>query len=57
MGPILSQLNPPCILKLSLSNVDLTLILSSHERLFLPAGLFPSGFPTKILHAFPRSRL
>jgi len=28
------------------------LILSSHERLFLLCGLFPLGFPTKILYAF-----
>jgi hypothetical protein len=28
------------------------LILSSHLRLGLPSGLFPYGFPIKILHAF-----
>jgi hypothetical protein len=28
------------------------LILSSHRHLVLPSGLFPSGFPTKILYAF-----
>jgi len=28
------------------------LIFSSHLRLRLPSGLVPSGFPTKILHAF-----
>ena len=27
------------------------LILSTHLRLGLPSGLFPSGFPTKTLHA------
>ena len=26
------------------------LILSSHLRLYLPSGLFPSAFPTKTLH-------
>jgi hypothetical protein len=30
----------------------LILILSSHLRLGLPSGLFPSGFSTKTLHEF-----
>ena len=29
------------------------LILSTHQRLGLPSGLFPSGFPTKTLYAPP----
>jgi hypothetical protein len=29
--------------------------LSTHLRLSLPRGLFPSGFPTNILYAFPFS--
>jgi hypothetical protein len=28
------------------------LILTTHLRLGIPIGLFPSGFPTNILHAF-----
>jgi hypothetical protein len=30
-------------------------ILSTHLRLGLPSGLFPSAFPTNILYAFPFS--
>ena len=44
--PILSQLHPaPQLLPTSRSII----ILSSHLRLGLPNGLFPSGFPTKTL--------
>jgi hypothetical protein len=35
----------------SLSLLRSILILSTHLRLFLPSGLFPSGFPTNILYA------
>jgi hypothetical protein len=45
--PILSQINP--IQSIYLQS---TLILSTHLRLGLPSGLFPSGFPTIILYAF-----
>jgi hypothetical protein len=30
------------------------LILSSHLRLGLPSGLFPSGLPTRTLYPLPR---
>jgi hypothetical protein len=33
------------------------LILSTHLRLGLPSGLFPSGFPTNILYAFLLSHI
>jgi len=46
--PILCQINPVHI-PTSLS-WRFSLILSSHLRLGLPSGLFPSGFPTKTLY-------
>ena len=45
--PILSQLHP--VPKTPFHFLKIILILSSHLRLCLPSGLFPSGFPTKIL--------
>jgi hypothetical protein len=44
--PILSQINPVH------TTPSYVLILSFHLRLGLPSGLFPSGFPIKILYAF-----
>ena len=44
--PILSQLHPVSTPPTSLRYI---LILSSHLRLGLPNGLFPSGFPTRTL--------
>jgi hypothetical protein len=35
---------PPCFTKI--------ILIPFHLRLGLPSGLFPSGFPTKLLYAF-----
>jgi hypothetical protein len=45
--PILSQIDPVHPI-----SVRSTSISSTHLRLGLPSGLFHSGFPTNILHAF-----
>jgi hypothetical protein len=47
---ILSQFDPVPTIPSYLSKIHL--ILSTHLRLGLPIGLFPSGFPTNILYAF-----
>jgi hypothetical protein len=49
LAPILSQINPIHITPSYLRSI---LILATCVRLGLPSGLFPSGFPTKILYAF-----
>jgi len=46
--PVLSQLNP--VHAPHPTSWRSILILSSHLRLGLPSGLFPSGFPTKTLY-------
>jgi hypothetical protein len=47
---VLSQINPvPTTHPISLKSI---LTLSTHLRLGLRSGLFPSGFPTNILYAF-----
>jgi hypothetical protein len=45
----LSQINPVHTTPSCLSKID---VLSTHLRLGLPSGLFPSGFLTKTLYAF-----
>ena len=50
--PILSQLDP---VHTPTSHLLKILILSSHPRLGLPSGLFPSNFPTKTLYTPPSS--
>jgi len=47
--PILSQLNPIHTFPPSFLNINPNII--SHLRVDLPPGLFPWGFPTKILYA------
>jgi hypothetical protein len=49
--PILSQANPVNTTPSYLSP-RFVLILSTHLRLGLPSGQFPSGFPTNNLYAF-----
>jgi hypothetical protein len=48
--PILSQMNPVHTNPTYFSKI--ILIISSHLRLVLPSGAFPSGFSTKTLYAF-----
>jgi hypothetical protein len=48
-GPTLSQMNS---VHTTPSYVSPVLKLSFLLRLYLPNGLFPSGFPTKILYEF-----
>jgi hypothetical protein len=50
LAPLLNQINPVHITPSYLRSI---LILSTHLRLVLPRGLFPSGLPTNILYAFP----
>jgi hypothetical protein len=44
LGPILSQINPVHI------SLMFILILYTHQCFGLPSGIFPSGFPTKIIY-------
>jgi hypothetical protein len=47
--PILSQIHP---IHATPSYLTFFIILSTHLRLVLPSGHFPSGMPTNILYAF-----
>ena len=49
--PILGQPNPVHIPTSHLLEIHPNIIQSTHLRLGLPSGLFPSGFPTKTLYA------
>jgi len=48
--PILNHMHP--VNTFPIISLRSILILSSHLRLGLSCGLFPSGFPTKIFYAF-----
>jgi hypothetical protein len=48
-GPILSHFNPVLATPI-LFPLRCILPLSSHWHLYFPSGLFPSGFPTKIVY-------
>jgi hypothetical protein len=50
MVPILSQINPVHTTPFYFSTIHFNIII--HLRLYLPIGLFNSGFPTKTLYAF-----
>jgi hypothetical protein len=49
--PILNQIDPVYTIPLYICLRSI-LTLSTHQRLGLPSGLFPSGFPTNVLYAF-----
>jgi hypothetical protein len=53
LAPILGQIAAVHTIPSYLRSI---LILSSHLRPGLPSGLFPSGFPTKILHIHSTSQ-
>ena len=48
--PPVSILGQPNPVHVPTSHIIEILILSTHPRLGLPSGLFPSGFPTKTLY-------
>jgi hypothetical protein len=52
--PVMSQINPIHITRSYISKTILN--ITFHLNLGLPSGLFPYGFPTKILYAFLFSR-
>jgi hypothetical protein len=52
LHPILSQFDPVPTIPSHSTSVRSILILSTHLRLSLPSGLYPSRFPTNILYEF-----